>query len=197
MNHLMLTKLLLIVIPVVGLISLFFPVKFLESLFFHTKLISSGEYWRFITGHFVYNSWQHWFINMIGIALLFLIFNCINNSKNYLYATCFLLCWISTGLLLVSHQLVWYIGFSGVLSGLYIYGACTIFNSARTLSTGIILLFVGFTGIQLYQGELVSGSIRGLQSSSYAHVLGVTGGFLLASITAVVNIFTAAAKNKF
>lgn len=95
--------------------------------------------------------------------------------------------WISVGLLLLSEQLIWYVGFSGVLSGLYIYGATTIFNSARWLSIGILVLFVAFTSVQLYQGELTNGSIRGLPSSSYAHALGITGGFLFAGIAAVIN----------
>jgi rhomboid family GlyGly-CTERM serine protease len=189
-----LAQLCLLLIPVIGLISLFLPNVIFESLVFHTQLIASGEYWRFISGHFVYNSWQHWLINTSGLALLFLIFKCIHNAKAYLYAICFLLCWISSGLLLFSEELVWYIGFSGVLSGLYIYGACTVFNSARTLSIGIILLFLGFTAIQLYRGELVSGNIAGLQSSSYAHALGITGGFLLSSIVAAVNMFTTSDK---
>lgn len=186
----MLTKYIIILIPITGLISLTLPTNRLESLFFHTQLIPSGEYWRFITGHFIYNNWQHWLLNTIGIGLFFLLFRNTKISKTYLYVISLLVCWISIGLLLLSQQLIWYIGFSGVLSGLYIYGACITMNNDKSLSIGVILLFIGFTGMQLYQGELVSGSIRGLHSSSYAHALGITGGFLIAGFAAVANRIT-------
>lgn len=190
MNHLLLSKILLILIPITGLLSLLIPPERLKSLYFHKDLIYEGEYWRFITGHFVYNSWQHGLINLLGIALLFLIFKCLDDAKRYLYATGILICWISTGLLIFSDQLVWYVGFSAVLSGLYIYGACKLYKTARLVSLGIITLFAGFAGLQIYQGELVSGSITNLKSSSYAHALGITGGFVCSFIVAVSDRLT-------
>ena len=186
----MLTQITLIAIIIAGVVSLLLPTNTQDTLYFHTQLIASGEYWRIITGHFIYTSWQHWLINTLGIGLFLLIFKPLKFSNHFLWLIIFLVGWISAGLLLFSEQLVWYVGFSGVLTGLYIYGACTKFNNARWLSIGIIILFVGFTGVQLYQGELTSGSIRELPSSSYAHALGITGSLFFTGINFVVKRIT-------
>jgi membrane associated rhomboid family serine protease len=90
---------------------------------------------------------------------------------------------ISSGLILFSTQLGWYLGFSGVLTGLYAYASIKTFNENAKISTIILISLSTYIVIQLFEGELISSSlITDLNTSSYAHAYGFIAGALYAVI---------------
>ena len=175
----------LLAIPITGLATMALPIEMRELLFLHLDLTKQGEYWRFISGHFVYVSWQHWLLNTAGIILLLILFRDSQRHITWLLEIVFILFLISIGLLLLSVQLTWYAGFSAILIGLFAYAAILDFPNKRIFSIGVITLLTAYIFMQLRMGELVDGGLLKVQTSSYAHAIGLFAGivYALARIT--------------
>ena len=168
----------LVTIPLVGLVTMLLPVEIREQLYLSIELTKQGEYWRFVSGHFVYASWLHWLLNSLGVLILILFLNDAQRSIACWPATVFILIVVSVGLLSTSTNLIWYVGFSGILTGLFAYTAVCTFAQNRALSAGIILLLTIYVIVQLQTGELAAGSLMTIKSSTYAHALGLSAGIV-------------------
>lgn len=176
----------LLAVPIAGLAAMALPIETRELLYLHLDLTIQGEYWRFISGHFVYVSWRHWMLNTAGIFLLLLLFRDSKRHITWLLEIVFILFLVSIGLLLLSVQLTWYAGFSAILIGLFAYAAILDLPNQRIFSIGVITLFTAYIFIQLRMGELVDGGLLKVQTSSYAHAIGLFAGivYALARVTA-------------
>lgn len=84
--------------------------------------IGAGELWRLLTGNFVHLGWAHVALNLAGLALLPLL--CPDRLGAWVWARRVLL--ISLGmsacLYFFVSSVTWYVGFSGVLHGLFLLG---------------------------------------------------------------------------
>ncbi len=94
----------------------------LAGLFMYDRqAISSGDYWRLISAHFVHLSWEHTFLNILGVLFCSLI--CRNLFRMELF---FEVLYLSLGISLLlwvfNPELADYVGFSGVLYGLFLLG---------------------------------------------------------------------------
>ncbi len=184
----------LFAIPVVGAIVMVLPADVRQLLYLHLELSRSGEFWRLISGHFVYVSWLHWSLNTLGILLFWLFFRESRHSNMLLPAIVFILLIVSAGLMELSVKLVWYAGFSGILSGLFAYGAITSFVKNPGFSVGLLLILSIYVFIQINSGELVDGGLESVRTSSYAHAFGLIAGVIYGLLAIV---FTGLArKNK-
>ena len=176
----------LLLIPVVGLILFLFPVDVRESLYFNIEAISQGEYWRFFTGHFLFFSYNHLLFNSIALLIYVLIFN--STITKYIFLEIALLATIiSTGLIFLSNQLSGYIGFSGILFGLYILSAIKYIPTNKRLAYSVLAILSLYIANQLFKGELIESSIYDIRTSTYAHALGYFGGILLATVYRLTN----------
>lgn len=124
----------------------------------------------------MYVSWFHWALNAFGIFSFWLFFHDSRQTKTWLPATVFILVIVSAGLMVLSVQLVWYAGFSGILSGLFAYGAITGFLKRPVFSAGLLLILSVYVFMQLNSGELVDAGLQSVQTSSYAHAIGLIAG---------------------
>ena len=165
-------------VPAIGLILMLLPEEMRGQLYLHLELIKRGEYWRFVTGHFIYVSWLHWALNTAGVFLFWWFFRDARLLKSCLPAIFFILVIVSTGLTLLSEQLIWYAGFSGILIGLFAYGAVKSIFNAPAFSLGVLVLITLYVLVQLNTGELVDGGLESVQTSSYAHAFGLIAGFI-------------------
>lgn len=172
----------LLAIPLLGLVAMILPIDFREQLYLHLELTKQGEYWRVISGHFIYVSWLHWLLNSIGVFILLAILRDCQCLDSWLTAMVFILVVVSAGLLTISEQLKWYAGFSGILTGLFAFAALQSFAKRRFFSIGMILFLTIYVLSQLNRGELVSGNLMSIRSSSYAHALGLCAGISYALI---------------
>lgn len=86
-------------------------------------LVLDGQVWRLFTGHLIHLGWTHLALNLAGLALIWLLFG---RAYSVLQWTAILLvCALGIGLgfVLFRPELIWYVGLSGVLHGLFVAGA--------------------------------------------------------------------------
>ncbi len=169
----------LIIILLLCLVAMLLPVHMREQLYFHIPLIKQGEYWRFFSGHFIHYSWLHCLSNSAGLLILASVFNNNKDRIKWLLPIVFILLVVSCGLLLFSQQLTWYVGFSGILTGLFVYACIATIAENRTLSVLMLLVILVYVVSQFVSGELTeSDSLTMIYTSSYALAFGVLGGLL-------------------
>ena len=90
---------------------------------FDRILVDQGQYWLLITGHLVHLNWTHWALNMAGLVIVAVFFSLYGNIFDWLFVLLFSAIVIGLGLYWFHPELIWYVGLSGVLHGLFIYGA--------------------------------------------------------------------------
>ncbi len=94
-----------------------------EQLRYHVAEIKAGEIWRLISANLVHLGWSHMLMNLLGLGLIWgLFWNCFSSLNWWLISLASCL-GVSLGLLVLNPNLVWYVGLSGVLHGLFVAGA--------------------------------------------------------------------------
>ena len=178
-------KNILIIILAISFLLMLLPESIRELFYLDISQIKKAHYWRLISGHLIHYSWAHWAVNATGLIIYLLFFK--RQNKHCLFFTlCFLIIFISAGLIIYSQQLKWYLGLSGVLTGLFAYSAIIYFRQEKLLMSIIFILIVFYVGYQLSQGELTASTLYAINSASYAHALGLLGG----TLAAIVNLTT-------
>ena len=90
---------------------------------FDRGLIDQGHYWLLLSGHLVHLNWAHWAFNMAGLVIVAVFFSLYGSLLDWLFVLLFSAVVIGLGLYWFHPELIWYVGLSGVLHGLFMYGA--------------------------------------------------------------------------
>ncbi len=152
-----------------------------QWLEFHRILITQGELWRLVTGHFTHLGPTHWLINLSGLLFVMFINPLFVFSRQGLGAVLFLCLWVSTGLWFLDPDLIIYRGFSGVLHGLFFLAVITSKVHRRYVQVAVLSAFslkVMFEQLSDYEGSAFSFDINGVVVYN-AHLYGFLGGALL------------------
>ncbi|MEM1262087.1 MAG: rhombosortase [Pseudomonadota bacterium] len=151
------------------------------------SLIGTGELWRLITGHVVHLGLRHALLNVVGLVLVGLLFAPFITVTDWVRTSIVAALTISAGLFWLSPTVAWYVGFSGVLHGLFVAGAMAMAGRERTLA---ILLLIGLAGKLFF--EQVAGPVPGSEQTAGgpvivdAHLYGAIGGWLAATLGRVL-----------
>ncbi|MBW8184800.1 rhombosortase [Shewanella nanhaiensis] len=151
-----------------------------NELAYRRSEITAGEYWRLFSGNLLHTNGWHLAMNLAGLWVIILLHQQYYRSLGF--ALIFiLLCWLQgIGLYLFYPGLVGYVGLSGMLHGLFVYGAL------KDISVGMrsgYLLLVGVIVKVAYEqwfgaSEQVTEMI-GARVATEAHLVGVVTGILL------------------
>lgn len=156
-----------------------------EAVYFERQAIAQGELWRLLSGHFVHLNWSHFALNMAGLFMLWLFFRHYQRQVDWLRAILLIALLCSAGLY-ADGQLASYVGFSGVLHGLFVLGA--LYERRRYLLSGWVLLglLLGKLVWEQWQGALPgSEALSGGRVAVNAHLYGALAGlfyYLLAGM---------------
>ena len=148
--------------------------------------IVGGEAWRLVTGHLVHADAVHLGWNLLGVALVALLFARDYRPLQWLAVLLAALLAVDLGFLLLEPQLEWYVGFSGVLHGLMAAGLYAWLRQTRDPVTWLVTgLFAAKLAWEHVAGPLpfTSGSLS-LPVVHEAHTYGAAGGLLAALWTA-------------
>jgi rhomboid family GlyGly-CTERM serine protease len=137
-------------------IRLHFPVLLLVLILSTTQLFSSGlfhilsfqrseildgAWWRLITSQFIHLGWGHILLNQAALIILWLLYGQRLATINWLGVLLLCLIGTTTSLLILNPEVIWYVGFSGALHGLFVVGTCTEWRQGnRHIATALFLL---------------------------------------------------------
>jgi rhomboid family GlyGly-CTERM serine protease len=141
--------------------------------------ILSGEIWRIFTGHLAHLTWSHLLMNLLGLALVWGLFDRNMPAKRWLHTTLFSGFGISLLLMVVDPHLRWYVGLSGVLHGMFIVGCLYDMKAGRWDSKLLMAMIIA----KLLWEQLV-GPLPGSETTAGgsvvvdAHLFGALMGFI-------------------
>jgi rhomboid family GlyGly-CTERM serine protease len=94
-----------------------------QMLEYDREGILSGQLWRLFTGHIVHLGAPHLAMNLVGLALIWMLFGRLLSRRAWIAVILLSSIAVSVGLLVFNPQLMWYVGLSGVLHGMFLAGA--------------------------------------------------------------------------
>jgi len=145
---------------------------------FDRQLIEQWQIWRVISGHLTHLNWNHYMLNMAGLGMVAVFFSSYKTNTYWLGALLFISLVCSAGML-VDNRLDRYVGFSGVLHGLFIIGGRWEMQHYK-LSGGVLLVIIIGKLIweQMFGALPGSESMTGGRVAINAHLYGAIGGVL-------------------
>lgn len=161
-----------------------------SSLIYDRQSINSLEYWRLLTGNFLHTNTAHFFLNLAGLWLLWLLHGDEYKTRHYLVV--FIACCVGVGLGLYAFtpEITRYVGLSGALHGVFFYGILN--DISHKMKTGWLLLLGGCAKIVNEQFGPTNASLEQLIDASVAvdaHLYGAITGAIIFGLTRVVSNF--------
>ncbi|RDH82420.1 MAG: rhombosortase [endosymbiont of Galathealinum brachiosum] len=164
---------------VLFILCFFIQALHLEGFFrFDRQLIEKWQFWRLISGHLTHLNWSHFLLNMAGLSMVAIFFSSYKSTTYWIEALLFISLVCSVGML-IDNQLDRYVGFSGVLHGLFIIGAR--WEMTRYKVSGVVLLTIIIGKIiweQIFGALPGSESMTGGRVAVNAHLYGAVAGVL-------------------
>lgn len=168
-----------ITLTVICAFSFFFDSQIGQFLEYDRQAIHTGQFWRFITAHIAHTNGYHLGLNLAGLALIWALHGEKYYSIKFLCLFCFTSFIISTGITVFSPELQRYVGLSGLLHGLFVFGACD--DVKQGYRTGYLML--AGTLIKIIKEQTDGPSVElGEKINAVvaidAHLYGVIAGFV-------------------
>lgn len=142
-----------------------------------------SEPWRLFAAHFVHLGWVHLGLNLTGLLLLWLLLGDMLRPLWWVAGIAFMAVGVSLALLWCSPAVGWYVGFSGVLHGLFVAGAIANLRHLPGLAVPIlVVLSLKLLVERIWQGgfritELIGGNVI-VDAHLYGALLGLCVGGL-------------------
>jgi rhomboid family GlyGly-CTERM serine protease len=145
-----------------------------EHFRYETRAIHDLQLWRLLSGHWVHANWVHYVLNMAGFVLCLALTDIHWSSWQWGWRILLLSLGISLCFYGLQPDMGWYVGFSGVLFGLYILAASATLRIQPLLS-GLLLAFIAIKIIleQWSSANITSGDLIGVPVLVDAHFYGV------------------------
>jgi len=162
---------------IIFIVSLVLQINWVDSWRFNRELVEQGQLWLLFSGHIVHLNWSHWALNMAGLAIVAFFFSAHAGVKQWLAVLFVSASVINIGLWWWMPEIRFYVGLSGVLHGLFLYGALREIRfypvSGYVLTTVLIgkLVWEFFNGALPGSEDMVGGRVL-----TEAHLLGAIGG---------------------
>lgn len=142
---------------------------------------SSGQFWRLISAHFVHLNLTHTALNLAALWLMMLWLGEQHSILEWILAATLISLTISLGLWLWRPDIDYYVGLSGTLHGLLIYGLAPLCR-VKSITAWLVIAAVGgklirehiCPGASLGTEQLIAGRVI-----TEAHLLGAIGGVVV------------------
>lgn len=154
------------------------------SLVFDADAIRQGQYWRLWTGHLLHTNGWHLVMNLAALAIITLLHGAYYRLHRLLIVVGLGFPAISMGLLWLSPELKQYVGLSGFLHALVVWGACI--DIQRHITSGWLILGGAIAKVGYEQWHGADSNIAALIEAPVAidaHLVGVATGILLYAMT--------------
>ncbi len=157
--------------------SLILQINWAESWRFDRVLVEQGSLWLLFSGHIVHLSWTHWLLNMAGLAIVAIFFSKHASVIQWLLVTLISASVLSAGLWWWLTDIRYYVGLSGILHGLFIYGALREIRFYPLSGYVLVAVLLAKLCWEFFFGALPgSEDVAGGRVLTEAHLLGAVGG---------------------
>jgi rhomboid family GlyGly-CTERM serine protease len=171
---------LLVIIAVCGTLQLFATYT-VPGLRYERDAVLAGQVWRLLTGNLVHLGWIHLLLNLGTLLVFWLLFGYAMTVRQVLFGFLFACLGTGVGLLLFSPDINWYVGLSGSLYGLLVFGALASLRSRPFLASTALLLILIKLLYEILAGPLPGFEIIGANVVTDAHLYGAVSGLLIAT----------------
>lgn len=154
-----------------------------ETWIWQRNALISGQWWRFVTGNLVHQNLFHLSVNMAGLVVFGLIFYRHINASTLAWLLLWLACVV--GLVMWWGPYQQYMGLSGVLYGLFMFGGL---STIRTPSGKCIALITGIKCVAdaLLGQALPMRAALGIDIAHLAHGGGIMGALVFFYIKSLI-----------
>jgi rhomboid family GlyGly-CTERM serine protease len=183
-----------LIILIISLLAFIFDSSLGELLVYQRDLVSEGEFWRNFTGHFFHSNGYHFMLNAAAIVLLWSLHGHFYTVKKYFFVFIVSAIICSVGIHWFSLHIDQYVGLSGVLHGLFIWGAIEDIKAKE--KTGYLLLLGVILKIaheQYYGASEDVAKLIGADVAINAHLWGAIGGVI--AVLLFILVKTSVRKN--
>ena len=111
-----------------------------QVFIYHRDLIAQGEVWRLFTAHLLHTNSIHLLLNLAALTMLWALHGHFYTIKNSIALFMFCALFTSLGIFYATPSLIQYVGLSGVLHGVFVFGAIMDINAKDKSG---YLLFIG------------------------------------------------------
>jgi rhomboid family GlyGly-CTERM serine protease len=162
----------------------------IRDLRYQTNWWSAGEYWRGYTAHWVHANWWHFLLNAAGMILCMTLASPTWSIRRWIaYHLCLAL-GISILFTLLNPELRWYVGYSGVLFGIYLLAAIDLYSRDKTIALLIgAAIVIKVVLEQSSDINVTSGNLIGIPVIIDAHLYGLLLGLSIALAQRVYTIW--------
>ena len=161
-------------------VSLVLQINWVENWRFDRSLVEQGQVWLLLSGHLVHLNWAHWALNMAGLAIVAFFFSSHAGFKQWLFVILVSATVINVGLWWWMPEIRTYVGLSGVLHGLFLYGALREIRFYPVSGYVLTVVLIAKLVWEFFNGALPgSEDMTGGRVLTEAHLLGAIGGVLV------------------
>lgn len=178
--------LILIAITLISGLAHLLPENLWNALSFDREALIEGQYWRLLTAHFLHTNSPHLLLNVGALSLFWWLFSTYLQPIRTLVLVLCLSLLTSTMVFLFSPHLHHYVGLSGLVHGLIVWGA--IKEIIRGKPFGTVLLLGVATKVIWEQLGGDTGGTAALINAKVAidtHLWGATCGLFIAGLSSL------------
>ncbi len=149
-----------------------------------------SEYWRSFTAHWVHANWSHFLLNAAGLILCMTITSPKWSSWRWIAYNFYLAIGISALFTLRNPELRWYVGYSGILFGIYLLAAIDLYARDRIVAFLLGAAIVSKVVLeQTSDINITTEDMIGVPVVIDAHLYGLLLGFSIALALRVYTIW--------
>jgi rhomboid family GlyGly-CTERM serine protease len=156
-----------------------------DHLRYQQDLVEQGQLWRYLSAHWVHVGWMHLLLNALGLVICVSLTHPGWSTARWLLCSVVIGVGISILLTLNNPEVRDYAGFSGVLIGLYLLTALSLYAHDRLVALLIIAALVIKVGMeQTGFYDFNSGALIGARVIVDAHLYGLLMAIAIALVWA-------------
>jgi rhomboid family GlyGly-CTERM serine protease len=147
------------------------------ALRYERSALADGELWRLVTGHLVHLGWSHAVMNVAALGVLTLVLARFLRPLDWLWLILISALTIDAGLNWVSADVVWYVGLSGVLHGIWAGAGVSAWHIDPRQAAVLTALIVAKLAYETLVGAVpLTGTVAAGPVIAVAHAYGAMGG---------------------
>ena len=148
-----------------------------DLLAYQRVQILDGQWWRLLSGNLLHTNAWHLYMNLAGLWVILALHEQHYQARGLCLLFCILCLMQGLGLLVFFPDLIGYVGLSGMLHGLFTYGA--VLDIRRGLKSGYLLLlgvilkvsYEQYFGASIEMTQLINARV-----ATEAHLVGLVSG---------------------